>query len=186
MLKEALSEIGNIPIESRRESVSAIQNTIAYDRVRIQYVKDKAVEMWGFFWLKDLPFCFRVWPYIGGSRVVDFLKTGTIHERTTKWWFLAPCDPLKFSAPIFTKPIEEDDMEYLLKGLGTKGEDILKAKDGEKLKDLYRSSLLAKKDDYDNFFDQYKKDPYLRMSISAAVDLTCNEIESNGVEMIRR
>lgn len=186
MSREAPFGIGNIPIERRRESVSSIQNTISYDRVRIQYVKEKTVEMWGFFWLKGLPFCFRAWPYIGGSRVVDFLKTGTIHERTTKWWFLAPCDPLKFSAPIFTKPIEEDDMEYLLKGLGIKNEDILKAKDREKLKDLYKSSLMAKKEDYADFFDQYEKDPYLRRSIGAAVDLTCDEIKSNSVEMIRK
>lgn len=76
-------------------------------------------------------------------------------------------------------------MEYLLKGLGTKDEDILKAKDREKLRDLYRSSLLAKKDDYDNFFDQYKKDPYLRMAFIAAVSLTCDEVEDARVGILK-
>lgn len=155
------------PLEERFSQAIKIARSIPQDRIRVQKVEGKVKEMWGFVWLSGLPFCFRAWPDPSG-RKLEFLQNGPLSEkREAHWWVHAPYSPIDFKAAIFTKPIGENDIEYVLEGLGINSEGSTR--------ELFTHSLLQQGQRYEEFNEQYERDSFLRGAFDAAATLACDE-----------
>lgn len=158
-----MEHIKEIPHSQRISWVSAIQETISRERVRVQIIQGKPIEMWGFVWLNRLPFCFRAWPSV---KRLDFLEDGL--KVQTAWGFVhRPYEPLAFVPPILTEGVTKDDMVYILEGLGVSNRNI---KIGE--------ALSKRKKAYKEFYELYSQDLTMRKAYSAAVSIVCDEKEA--------
>src|SRR3989344_164548 len=127
-------EIRSIPLAERIAQVSAIQESIPRDRIRIQMDQhSKPTEMWGFVWLgKRLPFCFRAWHSFENTRL-NYLANGSLGGITNWGYVLKPIQPGQFTATVFTAGITDDERIYMLDGLKVKPEVIQSAEQADKL-----------------------------------------------------
>lgn len=165
--------INSVPHQERFSMVSKIQRVIPRENIRIQMLQDKPIEMWGVVCL-PLPHIFRVWR---SHKDLAFLRNGM--NLTTEWGFVhVPQNPADFYAPIFTEPIGEDDMKYILRRLRVEKHRIdLSAEDGE-IPMLYKLSLKRRMKSYKAFNRRYFSDRILKMAYSTAVSIVCDEIET--------
>lgn len=138
---------------------------VPLERIRIQTVREKPSEMWGFVWVNHLPFCFRAWP-------------SSLHKNT-EWGFVhAPYQPLSFTAPIFTEGIAEDDMTYMLSMLRVTDERIELAREDGKIPELFRATLRRRKRAYRKFRELYTENAELRGEYGTAVRNACDQRET--------
>lgn len=165
-------------------SVHAIRETVPLERIRVPMIEKKLLngtvvevprEMWGFVWMHNLPFCFRVWPSTMGTR----------------WGFRhVPENPLYFVTPIATEPITEEDKKYMLEGLQTPSisGDIAKlfglisrirgVNPLAKIDEQFKIELEKRKIEYQRFFEIYWESQEMRSTYGNAVSLACNEKEA--------
>lgn len=137
---------------------------VPVDRIRVQRVREKPTEMWGFVWVNQLPFCFRAWysPY----------------HKNTGWGFVhAPYEPLSFTPPIFTTDITKDDMAYLLRKLRVRRKRIKRARQDGNIPELFRATLESRQTAYQEFTELYTKDAELRKVYGTAIRKACDQRE---------
>lgn len=136
---------------------------VPLERIRIQIVREKPSEMWGFIWVNHLPFCFRAWPLL---------------HKNIRWGFVhAPYEPLSFTAPM-TTGITEDDMTYMLRGLRVKDEEIELGRQDGKIPELFRATLGKRKRAYRKFQERYTEDAELRKVYGTTVRNACDQRET--------
>lgn len=153
--------------------VDKIQLTIPRDRIRVQMVQGKSEEMWGFVWLKRLPFVFRAWPSVVHKELI-FIRNG--FNVRTGWGFVhVPKNPLDFEPPITTGPLTGDDIKFMLTGLRIDREKIGTAERNGSLTQFFEEALTARRSDYLEYRTLYWQDRNVRLAYGTAVSIACDE-----------
>jgi len=138
---------------------------VPLERIKIQTVREKPSEMWGFVWVDRLPFCFRAWR--------------SFRHKNAGWGFVhAPYEPLSFKPPILTPGITEDDMTYMLSKLRVKDNEIELARQDGKIPELFRAALEKKGRAYRRFKKLYTANAELWGTYGTAVSSACDERET--------
>lgn len=164
--------VAELPHELRERQVLELQAMIARERIRTQFIQDKPNEMWGFIWFKGLPFIFRAWK-VSAEEETPFLKNGSMDQFKTKWRSHGLYTPQGFRPPLFTNPISEDDIRYMLEGLKIKPAMVR----SEALVSLFASALIEREEKYAKIKKFFDTNLAFRMAYSACILKTCDEEE---------
>jgi hypothetical protein len=167
-------DLRSIPQSKWTKQINSIRETMSKKIYTTKINRDQLIEVSGLVTLSDLPFRWRAWnPFATNPRKYPFFWDNKNYPYKSAWTAHAPYQPSEE-----TKKVTPAEMKYVLDHLKIPKPEIIEAIKGKYLPNFYLKTLADWEEQYQQFYNSYFENPFLRTSYSAAVAMFCDRIET--------